>query len=157
MQLRGLAGTDVTINAPLGVTVLTDEGEVLGDLTTNNQTITVAQGIGEIYFFTKPWIRIRIHLKCWIRIQGPMYYGTDLSDSNPEVLVDLTAKNQTIIVAQGTVRVYWWHCSGSAFGSVGSFFSAYPGPLVTSIDPAPDPFLFSCVKRTEIMVAKLNF
>jgi GTPase involved in cell partitioning and DNA repair len=44
MQLRGLAGTDVTINAPLGVTVLTDEGEILGDLTTNNQTITVAQG-----------------------------------------------------------------------------------------------------------------
>jgi GTPase involved in cell partitioning and DNA repair len=46
MQLRGLSGTDVTINAPLGVTVLTDEGEVLGDLTTNNQTITVAQGTG---------------------------------------------------------------------------------------------------------------
>jgi hypothetical protein len=46
MQLRGLAGTDVTINAPLGVTVLTDEGEVLGDLTTNNQTITIAQGTG---------------------------------------------------------------------------------------------------------------
>ncbi len=44
MQLRGLAGTDVTISAPLGVTVLTDEGEILGDLTTNNQTITVAQG-----------------------------------------------------------------------------------------------------------------
>ncbi len=44
MQLRGLAGTDVTISAPLGVTVITDEGEVLGDLTTNNQTITVAQG-----------------------------------------------------------------------------------------------------------------
>jgi hypothetical protein len=44
MQLRGLAGTDVTINAPLGVTVLTDEGEIVGDLTTNNQTITVAQG-----------------------------------------------------------------------------------------------------------------
>jgi hypothetical protein len=46
MQLCGLAGTDVTINAPLGVTVLTDEGEVLGDLTTNHQTITVAQGTG---------------------------------------------------------------------------------------------------------------
>jgi GTPase involved in cell partitioning and DNA repair len=54
MQLRGLAGTDVTISAPLGVTVLTDEGEVLGDLTTNNQTITVAQGrytvTGDTYF-----------------------------------------------------------------------------------------------------------
>jgi GTPase involved in cell partitioning and DNA repair len=54
MQLRGLAGTDVTINAPLGVTVLTDEGEILGDLTTNNQTITVAQGryavTGDTYF-----------------------------------------------------------------------------------------------------------
>ncbi len=56
--MRGLAGTDVTINAPLGVTVLTDEGEVLGDLTTNNQTITVAQGTGVTgyTYFVKPMI-----------------------------------------------------------------------------------------------------
>jgi len=44
MQLRGLAGTDINIKAPLGVTITTDEGEVLGDLTTKNQTITVARG-----------------------------------------------------------------------------------------------------------------
>jgi hypothetical protein len=68
MQLRGLAVTDVTINAPLGVTVLTDEGEVLGDLTTNNQTITVAQGTG-LPVLAKLWIwndffRIRIRIHC---------------------------------------------------------------------------------------------
>jgi hypothetical protein len=31
-----------------------------------------------------------------------MYYRTDLVDLNPEVLGDLTTKNQTITVAQGT-------------------------------------------------------
>jgi hypothetical protein len=44
MKLLGSSGTDINIVAPVGVTVLTDDGQILGDLTTMGQTITVAQG-----------------------------------------------------------------------------------------------------------------
>jgi hypothetical protein len=132
MQLRGLAGTDVTINAPLGVTVLTDEGEVLGDLTANNQTITVAQGTGllvtpiflqmilyggiginKLQFLIEKNINFfqLFFSSCIFGHQNPGSVSgsgsrgqciTEQSDPNPEVLGDPTTKNQTITVAQGT-------------------------------------------------------
>ena len=40
----GSPGADIDVKAPLGVTVLTDEGDVLADLTAKGQTITIAQG-----------------------------------------------------------------------------------------------------------------
>jgi GTPase involved in cell partitioning and DNA repair len=48
MKLLGSSGTDINIMAPVGVTVLTDDGQILGDLTTRGQTITVAQGWGTL-------------------------------------------------------------------------------------------------------------
>ena len=44
MKLLGSPGADIDVKAPLGVTVLTDEGDVLADLTAKGQTITIAQG-----------------------------------------------------------------------------------------------------------------
>jgi GTPase involved in cell partitioning and DNA repair len=45
MKLLGSPGADIDIKAPVGVTVLSDDGDVLGDLTEKGQTVTVAQGL----------------------------------------------------------------------------------------------------------------